>query len=152
VLVAAGLLIIGYGLVVQAAPGPSAIWNGVLDSTLVTPSSGPGAIGQPVATRAVTLYLQRISANRVLRLPPGRASLADSLRPGDTLRAVVGYGRSQDTALALGITRNAAVLLDSAVVLRAARQRSSRIALVGGIVALLGAFGLSRRRQATPAT
>jgi hypothetical protein len=151
VLIALGLLVIGYGLVFQGAPGAAAIWNGVLDSTLVTPTRGAGALGQPVSTRAVTLYLQRVAANRIMRLPPEYAGLADSLQPGDTLRLILGWGRSADTALALGITRNAAVLMDTALVLRAARRRSTRLAILGGLLALVGVVLMSRQRRSAPA-
>jgi hypothetical protein len=151
VLIVLGLLVVGYGLVFQGAPGAAAIWNGVLDSALVTPTRGAGSLGQPVGTRAVTLYLQRIAANRVMRMPPEYAGLADSLRPGDTLRLILGWGRSPDTALALGIIRNAAVLMDTALVLRAARQRSTRLAIVGGLLALVGVMVMSRQRRSAPA-
>ena len=151
-----GLLVVAYGMIAQDPLGPSAVWNGVVDSATPFPSAVPSMIGPSSPTRAVTLYFRKAGGARTLRMPPAFATVADVFHPGDTVRVILGWGGRQDTATALGLTRNGAMLLDSAVVLGAERQRSNRTTLLGGFVGVLGAVSLARRSKqrkaaATPA-
>jgi hypothetical protein len=150
-LLAAGLLIVAFGLFVQAPMGAGAVWNGVLDSAQATPSAVPGVLGSSSPTMTVALFFRNAPGSRTLRMPPAFAALATSFHPGDTLRVTLGWGRRQETAMALGILQNGAVVLDSAVVLRAQRERSNRTAAAGLVLGLLGLIGLVRRRSSAVA-
>ncbi len=140
-----GALIFGYGMVLQSPMSPSAVWSGVLDSTRVVPSSAPAGFGRHTPTRAVTLYLRKVSSERTFRLPPAYATLADSLQHDDTVQAILGWYSAQDTATALRLTRNGAMLLDSGVVLSGQRRQRSRTGLGGAVLMLIGIVGLMRR-------
>jgi hypothetical protein len=145
--IAVGLIILGYGVIAQDPPGPSAVWNGVVDSASAFASAAPGPFGGRTLTRAVTLYFRKGGGARTLRLPPAFAGLADAFHPGDTVRALLGWGGRQDTATALAVTRNGTILLDSAVVLSAERKRSSRTGLLGAVIGILGVISLVRRSK-----
>jgi hypothetical protein len=152
---ALGLIILAYGMIAQDPPGPSAVWNGVVDSALAFPSAVPGLVAGRTPTRGVTLYFRKGAGARTLRMPPAFATLADAFHPGDTVRALLGWGGRQDTAMALAVTRNGAILLDSGVVLAAERRRSNRTGLLGTVIGVLGAISLFRRsrvRRAMPVT
>ncbi len=146
-----GVLLVGYGMIFQTPMSPSAVWSGVLDSTLVVPSSAPAGFGRHSPTRAVSLFLRKVSSERTFRLPPAYASLADSLHADDTVQAVLGWYSAQDTATALRLTRNGALLLDSAMVLSGQRRQRSRTGLAGAALVIIGIVGFMRRSK-TPAT
>ena len=129
--------------------GASAVWNGVIDSASPFPASLPGIIGR-TPTTAATLYFHKGAAIRTVRFPASATGLAGSLHAGDTLRVVVGWGWNQDTALALGLTRNRTVLLDTSTVIGQQRQKSNRIGALGAVLALLGVVRLVRRRTSAP--
>jgi hypothetical protein len=146
-LIVIGVLILAFGMIVQAPVAPVALWSGIIDSSRAAPSVtvGPFGIGRPTA--AVSLFLHRVPQVRTLRLPPTAAFLSESLRTGDTLRVVLGWRAfDEDTATALNIWRNGTILLDSAVVLGAQRRVRGRIVLVGALLTLAGGIGLTRAR------
>lgn len=143
------MLVAAYGWVIQGPIGASAVWNGVIDSASSFSASLPGVVGR-TPTTAATLYFHKGAAIRTVRFPASASGLAASLQAGDTLRVVVGWGWTQDTALALGVTRNRTVLLDTATVIGQQRQRSNRIGALGAVMALLGVALLVRRRTSTP--
>jgi hypothetical protein len=90
--VVVGLIILAYGMIVQDPPGPSAVWNGVVDSAMAFPSAAPGLFGSGKPTRGVTLYFRKGAGARTLRMPPAFATLAVAFHPGDTVRALLGWG------------------------------------------------------------
>lgn len=143
-MLAAGILIVAYGLYVQAPLGPSAIWTGILDSAQSRPTVMPGSSSP---NTMVTLYFRNAPGGHLLRLSPSSAAAATSIQPGDTLQVVLGWGKRQETPLALGIIQNGSVLLDTAVVLQGQRQRSSRIAIGGALLTALGIIGVLRRKR-----
>jgi hypothetical protein len=149
--IAAGVLIVAFGLYVQAPLGPSAIWTGILDSAQTSPSALPDADVSSLPTTTIALYFRNARGSHFLRLPPRFAAVANSIQAGDTLQVVVGWARRQETPLALGIIQNGAVLLDTAVVLQAQRQRSFRTVIGGTLIGLLGVIGIIvRKRGAAP--
>ncbi len=119
--------------------------SGVIDSVLVVPSGAAGLFGGRIPTRAIAVYLPKAPSARVFRLPPEAASLAESLHATDTLQALLGWRSEADTATALRIVRNGAVILDSTVVLSGQRRERSRVGLIGGVLALVGVALLIRR-------
>jgi hypothetical protein len=147
-----GLLIFAFGMIIQAPVAPIAVWSGIVDSSRASGSAAIGPFGLRRPTAAVSVSLRRVPQVRTLRLPPASAFLSESLRTGDTLRAVLGWGLfDEDTASALQIWRNGTVLLDSAVVLGAQRRLRSRTALLGAVLALAGGIGLARHHRAIQA-
>jgi hypothetical protein len=139
-----GLVILAFGMVTRAPMSPSAVMSGVVDSVQVMPSGAAGLFGRRLPTRAVAVYLPKAPSARIFRLPPQSAALADSLHAADTLQALLGWRSESDTATALRIVRNGAVLLDSGVVLSGQRRERSRIGLIGGLFALIGVVMLIR--------
>jgi hypothetical protein len=130
---------------IQAPMSPTAVWSGVLDSTHVTPSAVPAGFGRRTPTRAVSLFLRKVPSERTFRLPPDYAALADSLHPGDTVQAVLGWSSAQDTASALRLMRNGGLLLDSTIVLHGQRVQRSRTGLAGAVLVIFGIVGFMRR-------
>lgn len=148
-LIVAGFIVTAYGLYVQAPLGPSAIWTGILDSAQSSPPTMPGALDSSSTSTMVTLFFRNAAGGHLLRLPPSSKPLAAFIEPGDTLQVILGWGRRQETPLALGVIQNGTVLLDTAVVLQGQRQRSSRTALGGALLTVVGAIGIMRRRRLT---
>jgi hypothetical protein len=145
-LMVVGVLILGYGMILQAPVAPTALWSGVVDSSRTSGPAHGGAPGLGHPTTTVSLHLHKVPQVRTLRLPPSSASLSESLRSGDTVRVVVGWRMFEtETASALNIWRNGTVVLDSAVVLGAQRSRRNRVALLGAVLALVGGVTLVRR-------
>jgi hypothetical protein len=135
----------------RAPMSPSAVMSGVIDSVQVVSSGAPGLLGGRTATRAVAVYLPKAPSARVFRLPPAYAGLADSIRAADTLQALLGWRTESDTATALRIIRNGAVILDSSIVLQAQRQERSRFVMFGVVLGFFGVIGLIRRSPARTA-
>jgi hypothetical protein len=150
-LLVAGIVVFAFGMVTRAPMSPSAVMSGVVDSVQVLPSAAAGLFGRRIPTKAAVVYLPKAPTARVFRLPPAAASLAESLRAGDTLQALLGWRSEADTATALRIVRNGAMILDSTVVLSAQRQERSRIGLAGAVLMLLGVVLLIRRAPPTTA-
>lgn len=150
--IAAGCVIITFGLHVQAPLGPSAVWTGILDSAQTRPAPMSSAPGSASPTSSLTLYFRHAPGSHVARLPPASPGLPASIKGGDTLQVVLGFGKQHETPLALGIIQNGSVLLDTAMVLRAQLRRSARTTLGGTIVALIGVIGIFRRKQAPAPT
>jgi hypothetical protein len=111
----------------------------------------PTVVGPPAPTTAVALYFPNIPAGRSFLLPTAFSNLGQSLRPGDTVRVLLGWPWRQDEPVALGIIRNGGVLLDTAIVLRMQRQRSGRTSILGAPIAVVGSVVLTRRRREMPA-
>jgi len=144
-LLVAGLVVFAFGMVARAPMSPSAVMSGVVDSALVVSSGAAGLFGGRIPTKAIAVFLPKAPSARVFRLPPEAAFLADSLHASDTLQALLGWRSESDTATALRIVRNGAVILDSTVVLGAQRRERSRVGLAGAVLALFGVVLLIRR-------
>ncbi|MEO8140172.1 MAG: hypothetical protein ABI742_11025 [Gemmatimonadota bacterium] len=150
-LLVAGAVVFGFGMIAQAPMSPSAVMSGIIDSVQVVPSGAPGIFGRRIPTRAIAVYLPKAPTARVFRLPPKFAALADSLHAADTLQALLGWRSESDTATALRLTRNGAVVLDSGVVLAGQRQERSRTGLAGIVLGCFGIIGLIRRTSSKSA-
>ncbi|HTS87271.1 MAG TPA: hypothetical protein VMG41_02170 [Gemmatimonadales bacterium] len=150
-LVGLGVATAIFGRFVEAAPGTAAVWQGVLDSAkavslppsnpLIPSSSGSG----------LALFFRHMPGARTVGLPKDFAGVAGSLEPADTLRVMLGWEWNQETPLALAIVRNGGLVLDSAVVLTLERQRSTRIVMIGVVIAILGGILLARAGRMSPA-
>jgi hypothetical protein len=144
-LLIAGLAVFAFGMIAQAPMSLSAVMSGIIDSVQVVPSGAPGVFGRRTPTKAVAVYIPKAPAARVFRLPPAFASLADSLHATDTVQALLGWRSEADTATAVRLLRNGAVVLDSGIVLAGQRQERSRTGLAGIVLGVFGVVGLMRR-------
>jgi len=145
----AGGLILGYGLVILAPLVPTAAWTGVLDSAQVGHSSEIQFPGRDTRN-SLTLFLRGAPAGRTLTLPGSTAVSTESLKSGDTVRALVGWATLRDAPSAVNLTSGSVVLVDSTVVLGAERTQRSRIALAGAVILILGLVGVMRNAPRKP--
>jgi hypothetical protein len=139
-----GGLILGYGLIILAPLVPTAAWTGVLDSVQLSRTADLQFPGRDTPN-ALTLFLRGAPAGRTLTLPGSSSVTTESLKSGDTVRALVGWATLREAASAVNLTSGGSVLVDSTVVLRAERTQRSRFALVGGVLLLLGLFMVMRK-------
>lgn len=142
-----GAAVLGYAQLILAPPAASAAWTGVLESA--TPGEKPGtSFPGSDASRTITLHLQGQSTGRTFSVPTGASLTPDQLKAGDTVRALVGWGRFREVPAALNLTAAGAALVDSAKVLPPMRTQANRFSLVGGAFLALGlALLLKARRQ-----
>jgi len=151
VLLLIGGLTLGYGLVILAPLVPTAAWTGVLDSARTGAGGGPRFPGRNPGP-AVTLFFRGVSSGRTFTLPGTTTLTAESLKSGDTVRALVGWATLRDMAAVVNLTSGGSVLVDSTTVLRSERTQRNRIALIGAVILLAGMTGMLRRvRKDSPA-
>lgn len=145
ILLVLGGLGLGYGQLILAPPSPSAAWTGVLDSA----TTGPGGRSFPGsdASRTITLHLHGQSTGRSFSVPEGASLAPDQLKSGDTVRALVGWGKFRDLPAALHLTAEGTPLIDSARVLPAQRTGANRASLIGGAVLALGLILMLKGRN-----
>ena len=132
-----GAVGVGYGQLILAPPSPSAAWTGVLDSATAGPGPGRSFPGSD-ASRTITLHLHGQSTGRTFSVPEVASLVPDQLKSGDTVRALVGWGKFRDLPAALHLTAEGTPLIDSARVLPAQRTGANRLSLIGGAVLALG--------------
>lgn len=138
-----GGLILGYGLIILAPLVPTAAWSGVLDSARVSRAGGLQFPGRETPN-ALTLFLRGAPAGRTLTLPGSAPVATESLKSGDTVRALVGWATFREAASAVNLTSGGVVLVDSTVVLRGERTQRSRITLMGAVILLVGLVMMMR--------
>lgn len=143
----AGAAVLGYAQLILAPPPASAAWTGVLESA--SPGEKPGtSFPGSDASRTITLHLRGQSTGRTFSVPAGASLTPDQLKAGDTVRALVGWGRFREVPAALNLTVAGTALVDSARVLPLMRAQANRFSLVGGAVLVLGlALFLKARRR-----
>jgi hypothetical protein len=144
-----GGVILAYGQLILAPLTPAAAWTGILDSATV--GSGPGrSFPLSDASHTITLHLRGQTSGRTFSVPTGATATPQSFTSGDTVHALVGWGRLRDLPAAINVTSGHTTVVDSALVLRQQRTQEGRVSLAGGVVLLLGlVLTLRNRRQAS---